>query len=113
MTEMSFWKIRPVAEPHDSRWQNHPIWKEVIVQADTAALARLVAARLEHDPDEPPTGNESPTFRSAFQDEKLYWVVELGPEEAAAVSEAVGGNGIIRALPFPEAERERDTERHF
>ncbi len=99
-----------MAQPHDSRWLNYPIWREVIVRADTAALARLVAARLEYDPDEPPTGNESSTFRSAFEDEKLYWVVELGPDEAAAIGDAAGGSGIVLALPFPEAERERDAE---
>lgn len=83
------------------------------MRADTAALARRVAARLEYDPDEPPTGNESPTFRSAFEDEKLYWVVELAPDEAAVIGDAVGGSGIVRALPYPEAERERDAERYY
>jgi hypothetical protein len=110
---MPLWKLWPVAHPDDSRWQDHAIWKEVIVRADNAALARQLAARLEWDPDEPPSGNESLPFQSAFQDEKLYWVTQLSPEEAAALGGDAGEQGVIRAVPFAEVERERAAERRY
>lgn len=83
------------------------------MRADNAALARQLATRLERDPSEPPSGNESLTFRSAFVDEKLYWAVQLDAEETAAFGGEAGEPGVIRALPFLEAERERETERRY
>ncbi|WP_119458355.1 hypothetical protein [Rhodospirillaceae bacterium SYSU D60014] len=95
---MILWRIAPVADPRDSRWQDRRIWREVIVRAPSAAMARLIAGRLETNPDRPPVGNESPAFRSGFTDEKLYWVARLSTAEAAAVGEG-GAYGIVRAVP--------------
>ena len=41
---MPLWRIHPVVHPSDSRWQGRPIWAEVIVRAETAAMARVIAA---------------------------------------------------------------------
>jgi hypothetical protein len=78
---MARWRLTPIAEAHDGRWQNRRIWREVVVQASSAAQARLVAAELEMDPSEPLSGNESPSFRSGFLDEKLYRVDRHGDGE--------------------------------
>ena len=78
---MALWRLTPVAEAHDGRWQDRRIWREVIVQAGSAAQARLLAAELEADPREPLSGNESPSFRSGFLDEKLYRVDRAGDGE--------------------------------
>lgn len=89
---MPLWKLRPIAEAHDPRWQGRRIWREAVVRARTAAEARLVAATLDRRSPEPPNGNESESFRSGFVDEKLYrvdWVGEAdGPAE---VLQAVEG----------------------
>lgn len=78
------WMIYPVAGPEDARWQGRPVWERVVVQADSPALARLRAAALERPAAEARLGNESLRFRSAFEDEKLYWVRPLRAAEAAA-----------------------------
>lgn len=95
---MILWRIAPVADPRDTWWQGRRIWREVIVRAPSAAMARRIARRLDVDPDEPPVGNESPYFRSGFADEKLYWVTRLDAADAAALGD--GGVGeIVRAIP--------------
>lgn len=80
---MSLWMIEPVAPAEDSRWLDFPHWAEVAVRAPTAAEARLVAGRMEWrlTADAVPVGNESHSFRSGFEDEKLYWVRRLEPGE--------------------------------
>lgn len=81
---MALWRIRPVAGLSDSRWQAHAIYDNVIVRADTPIFARIVAAVIDYEDEkgEPPTGNESGTFSSAFLDEKLYQVQPLNDSEA-------------------------------
>lgn len=80
---MSLWQITPVASPNDAHWQDRKVWSEVIVEAPSAALARLYAAEWELGSGPPHIGNETPTPRSGFDDEKLYWVrrVSPGPED--------------------------------
>src|SRR5690606_35571561 len=74
------WKIVPAADADDPRWQDRRPWREVLVRADTAALARVTASQLDRPPAaEIGVGNESIGFRSAFDDEKLYWVTEVDP----------------------------------
>ena len=81
---MALWRIRPVADLADTRWQDHAIYDNVVVRADTPAMARIVAAAIDYENEkgEPPTGNESGTFSSAFLDEKLYQVQPLCDSEA-------------------------------
>src|SRR5690606_28972698 len=80
---MALWRIFPVAAPSDSRWQGREIWEEVIVRASNPAFARIVASRLEAQRPRHSLGNESPAFRTAFMDDKLYWVRRLSSAEAA------------------------------
>ena len=89
---MALWRLSPIAEADDAWWQGRRIWREVIVRADSAALARLAAAELEADPAEPLSGNESPSFKSGFLDEKLYRVDRTGDDEGEpAVLKAAEG----------------------
>ena len=92
---MRIWKIVPVTPPGDPRWQDHRIWREVIVRAETPAMARLAASAIEwQGQDGVGVGNETLKSRSAFEDEKLYWVM---PTEEAA---ADGPRGVLRAEPL-------------
>ncbi|MEX2451487.1 MAG: hypothetical protein WD407_11580 [Rhodospirillales bacterium] len=96
---MALWKILPVAPKKDPRWLGRPVWKDVVVRAPTSADARLVAADMERRemPDSPPLGNESPISRSGFEDEKLYNVRLLGPDQARAFPET-GPDEVVQAL---------------
>jgi len=69
--------IFPVAAPGDGRWQGRYIWPETVVEAGSAAEARLVAAARVLDASQPKVGNESKAVVVGFEDEKLYWVQEL------------------------------------
>lgn len=95
---MPVWKIIPVAPPDDPRWQGRRIWREVLVRAETAAMARVVAGAWERDPNSIGVANETLDFRSGFEDEKLYWVVELDP--AAAAGDITGPPEVLRAEPL-------------
>ena len=76
---MPIWKITPVADVSDPRWQDSAIWEEVLVAAESAALARTVAATL--DTTEMPQSIQPNDTRSRFVDEKLYRVDLLDPAE--------------------------------
>ena len=82
---MPRWRIFPIAAPGDGRWQGRHIWPETIVEAGSAAEARLAAAAEVLDPNQPRVGNESRAVVTGFEDEKLYWVQELsdGPRRHA------------------------------
>lgn len=96
---MPLWKFTPVAHRDDSRWQGREPWHELVVRADTAALARVVAS--DFDKREGSTrgirhvGNESVGFRSAFEDEKLYWVTQIEAEPTGP--SASGPPEVVRA----------------
>src|SRR3546814_1596119 len=95
---MPLWAIEAIAVSEDSRWQDFPIWAEVVVRAPTPAQARLVAAAMEGGQIADPTtvGNETLAFRSGFQDEKLYQVRQVhltgtsddGPDEVLSARQA-------------------------
>ena len=101
---MTLWAIEACAVAEDTRWLDFPIWAEVVVRAPTAAQARLVAAGLEEAiiGDETPTGNESLTFRSGFQDEKLYHVRQLDHLSGAS---AEGPPAVLSARQARPASR--------
>ena len=91
---MPLWKIAPAATLDDPRWLDRRPWGEVLVRAESAAMARLIASGL----DRPPTagtgvGNETDGFVSAFDDEKLYWVTEVD-------ASASGPAEIVSATPL-------------
>lgn len=73
---MPLWSLEASAVAEDSRWQDFPIWADVVVRAVSPAQARLLAAVMEAGEigDATTQGNETLSFRSAFQDEKLYQV---------------------------------------
>lgn len=73
----SRWRIFPVASPDDPRWQGRRIWPELVVEAESAALARQVAARRATDASQPPVGNETRALVTGLEDEKLYWAERL------------------------------------
>jgi hypothetical protein len=83
---MALWKLTPAAAPDDDRWQGRTIWNEVIVEAPTAAFARQYAAEWEQGEHMQQVGNESPSPRSGFQDEKLYWARRLRPNGSLHIS---------------------------
>lgn len=105
---MAIWRLEPKAAPDDPRWLDHEIWQEVIVRAPSSGMARLVAAELERDPKQPPAGNESESFQSGFEDDKLYTVRPHNEGEAQSV-DADAKPCILRAVraetPGPETNR--------
>src|SRR3546814_4107077 len=100
---MPLWRIHPVAHPEDSRWQGRCIWAEVIVQAESAAFARLIASKLDEPPVPHRLGNESSCFRSGIEDEKLYWVRQLSAVEAVRYEVASPRDGVIVAVPLADS----------
>jgi hypothetical protein len=92
---MPLWKIVPNATADDPRWLGFPRWREVIVRADTAGEAVLIAAN-ELGRQHRQVGNESPTNMTGLEDEKLYSVHRLAgkdtPGDAAGVFRAVPGD---------------------
>jgi hypothetical protein len=74
---MARWRLYPVANPDDPRWQGRTIWPELVVEAESAAIARQVAAQQVIDPGQPPVGNETRALVTGFEDEKLYWAEPL------------------------------------
>ena len=101
--EVPMWKLTPVASADDPRWQDRTIWKEVIVEAPTAAFARQFAAEWALQDMDGQVGNESPSPVSGFEDEKLYWVRRV-PSEQARELRGSGGDGarILRASKLAE-----------
>jgi hypothetical protein len=106
------WKLTPVASPDDPRWQGRAIWSEVIVKAPTAAFARLYAAKWELQDMDGQVGNESPSPKSGFEDEKLYWVRRLPADEDRRLDSAADGAGpVLRAVKMAEKADEVPTPR--
>lgn len=97
---MPLWRIQPVARFGDSRWQGRRVWAEVIVQAPSAAFARVAAGKLDEPTVRRRLGNETHCFRSGFADEKLYWVRRMGAAEAAAYDNVEPADGVIVAIPW-------------
>lgn len=96
------WMIYPVAWPEDPRWQGRDIWDHVIVRAPSAAMARVQAAKLDRPKVVNRLGNETLSFRSGLEDERLYWVRRLTEDQAQAylAEETVPqAGGIIAAVP--------------
>jgi len=92
---MPLWRLVPVADRTDSRWQDRRIRHDVVVRAPSAAMARLLAADAE--PHEVPSrvGNEARGSTGGFDDPGLYWVQRLGAEEARAYGGEDGPMGML------------------
>jgi hypothetical protein len=101
---MPVWMLIPSTHDTDPRWQGRPIFTEVLVRADTAGMARHLAARFELgvDPDDTgrAVGNGSEPLGSALEDEKLYQMLTL---DDAALDDAIrhGPPGVLHAVPAP------------
>ena len=71
------YKLVPTAAPSDPNWERAGGSGIVLVRADSAGDARLVASEAEPDfldIDRKPSHGVSTRFASAFRDEKLYAV---------------------------------------
>ncbi len=79
---MRLWRIVPAVPPDDPRWLGGPIWREIIVRAESAAEARVIASRMDADvfeyrPDRNSAGAQAMDMPSALYDETLYEVLEI------------------------------------
>lgn len=100
------WRIFPVAHSNDSRWQDRPIWAEVIVRAPSATMARLIAATsLSGDSALARVGNESGSGRSGIEDGVLYWATRLSDEVGAGLAENPGAARLLKAVKLRDGRR--------
>ncbi len=77
---LNIYRVEPIADHDDFRWDNAPSHGTVVVAARTAGDARIVAAGAELDfqeIDTLPAEDVSSRHASAFRNEKLYSVVEI------------------------------------
>lgn len=109
---MPLWKLIPNTHPTDPRWQDRPIYDEVVVRAATSGAARRLAARFElgltadtaATPAPHAVGNGSEPLGSALEDEKLYRMLALGTEDTATATGAPIGDAVLRAVRAKAAE---------
>lgn len=77
---LNIYRLVPIAEANDPRWDNSPYQGEVVVAARTTGDARIVAAERELDfmeIDSAPAEGVTTSNASAFRSEKLYTVIEV------------------------------------
>ena len=77
---LNLYRLEPIAEPDDPRWDNARGHGVVTVAARSTGDARLVAASQELDYmeiDAKPAEDVTTGMASAFRSEKLYTVVEI------------------------------------
>lgn len=72
------------------------------MRASTSAHARVLAAAMERRElgHMVPVGNESHSFRSGFESEKLYWVTRVNPAAEPAF-DPDGLPKVLRASTYP------------
>jgi hypothetical protein len=93
---MPLWRIFPVPRDLESAQLGYGRWSEVIVRAETAAQARLLAA-AELDDRSRVTGNESAAGYAGLEDEKLYHAARLGDDIEKAYASDRRREGVLRA----------------
>lgn len=110
MASLKIFRLLPVVDETDPRWNNAENQGEVVVRAHSAADARIVAAAAEGDfldiKAAPADGNSTRTF-SAFRDDKLYTVVEDTKATYRSDGDRAVFSGHIR--PVILSTRQRDT----
>ncbi len=77
---LNIYRLVPIADAHDPRWDNSPYQGEVVVAARTAGDARIVATERELDfmeIDSAPAEDVTTSNASAFRSEKPYTVIEV------------------------------------
>jgi hypothetical protein len=96
---MHLWRIVPTARPDDTRWEDHPVFAEVVVRAESASLARVVAGRALYKGNAKVQfgGEQDPIFISAFADEKLYGVSQI---EADPRFQESGKREVVFSQPW-------------
>jgi hypothetical protein len=73
------------------------VWKEVIVRAETAAMARLVARSLDQRSTDQGPRSVNSEFWSAFRDEKLYWIQRVSSRQAERFGDETGPDEVVAA----------------
>ena len=101
---MQLWKITPSAPPDDPRWLEGLQWRELNVRAETAAEARVIAARMEaaqqgFSPGRSTAGGVAMDYQSPLYDEALYHVTEM-PSGSSQDFPAEGPPEILVAQPY-------------
>lgn len=80
---MSVWKLNPVARQNDPHWKAYRYRKALIVHAESPCEARLKATRWYKENFQGGADIKIQQFyRSAFDDAKLYEVIELISKQA-------------------------------
>lgn len=99
------WLIEPNAAPDDPWWQGRQIW-QLVVAAPSAAFARLEAERWALDQRRAvQVGNESPSMKAGFIDEKLYFARPLPENVGLKFDEFGDTNVMVLAGPMPSQAR--------
>ena len=89
---MPLWRLSPIARIDDPHWLDREIWREIIVEAPTPAAARVAATDwVQPRPRSPEERNLG--GNTGFEDEKLYRVDELSPEDVPPEAKAPGADG--------------------
>jgi hypothetical protein len=107
---MHIYRLIPIAEPGDPRWQLSPYQGEVVVRAKNSGDARQVAVEAEADfmrAGAKPGEGVSTTNASAFRNEKLYTVIEDLSGRYPVEGERRVLEGTIRDVIRPLQGRER------
>jgi hypothetical protein len=82
---LNVYRLVPIAEADDPRWDNSPFQGIVVVAARSTGDARLVAAAREldyMDIDAKPAEDVTTNMASAFRSDKLYTVIEVDRDRA-------------------------------
>src|SRR5690606_28817999 len=82
---LSLYRLTPISQLSDPRWDNSPCHGEITVCALSPADARIVAADAEvdfPDLDAKPAHGTSTFLASAFLNSKLYHVEKVGQRDA-------------------------------
>lgn len=103
--QMPLWLIEPVMDPTDPAWQDRAVWGEVVVAAESPALARLAAERTLIDPDWTHVGNESESRRAGLNDVVLYHVRQLPPERRGDFPDAASAGDVLLAYQLRPRQR--------
>ncbi|UXN62327.1 hypothetical protein [Phyllobacterium zundukense] len=110
MEPLKIFRLLPIADEADPRWDNADNQGEVIVRARSAADARVVAAEAEDDfldmDVAPADGDTTRTF-SAFRDDKLYTVVEDTTDRHPAIGARAVVEGNIRPVILSTRQADR------
>ncbi|WP_426232327.1 hypothetical protein [Pararhizobium sp. DWP3-4] len=98
---LNVYRLEPIAEAHDPRWDNSPYQGVVVVAARTSGDARIVAAERELDfmeIDAAPAEDVTTSNASAFRSEKLYTVIEIEHARMDLIRGVIDGNIAVSTI---------------